>query len=145
MADPRVYIASLASVVVINGQGIAVPLGFVQNFTTTKNYDIERVREWGNYEDAELVFHGYGATFGWQEAWSEGVDLVLQGILPSDAAIATFQPIYIRIMDKLGQRNLAFLKKGYLEACTVGADAKTMLRRNVTGQCISVQYESELN
>jgi len=145
MAEPRVYIASVASIIAINGQGQAIPLGLVQNLTLTKTYVTEGIQEWGSFAFADIVTHGYDANFSWGRAWAEGLDLVGQGLVPTDAEIPQFVPLYLRVVDKLGQRNIALIHKGVITTYTIGADARAILRQNCTGTAISLLLESEIN
>ena len=145
MAEPRIYIAPLASIVAVTSDNVAVPLGIVQQLTLTKSYMTEEVPEWGNYAAADILIYGYRATFSWEQAWSEGFDLVGAGLVPSDAAIAQFRPFYLRVIDRLGQRNIAMIHKGVADTYTVSGQARARLNSNISGIAISLQYESEIN
>jgi hypothetical protein len=144
MAEPRIYIASTSAIVAYNTARQAVPLGLVANLTFTLNHEIEGVREWGNFAVAEYLRHGYAGTFAWGRAWSEGFDLIGQGLFPSIAAIAQFGLIDLTIIDSLGQRNIAQIRHAVIGTFSMGADARQKLMQNVTGECQSILLESEI-
>jgi hypothetical protein len=145
MAELRIYQTSLASVVAITGDNTAHPLGIVQNVQLTKNFETEPVREWGNFQHATILVHGTSATFSWQQAWGAGLDLVGLGLIPSDDQIATFLPFSLLIIDKPSQRNIARIERGIADTYTIDGAARAKLMSNVSGQAISLLYESELN
>jgi hypothetical protein len=140
-----IYRASLASIIAINGDGTPVPLGVVQNLRLQKRYAVEGVPEIGSFRWAEILIHGYNAMFSWGKAWSKGVDLVAQGLIPEDATIASFQPMALRVIDQEAQRQIAFIFEGVLESLDIGIDARAKLMQDVTGQAITLLVESELN
>jgi hypothetical protein len=145
MADPRIYIASLASIVALTGDNVAHPLGIVQNVQLTKSFEVEPVREWGNFAHATILVHGYSATFSWQQAWGAGLDLVGMNLIPSDDGIASFLPFALLIIDKPSQRNIARIERGIADTYTVDGAARARLNSNVSGQAISLQFETEIN
>ena len=79
----NIYRASLVSLIVVDAGGRATLLGIAENFTVTKNFEAEALREIGNFFAPEIVIHGVMATFCWGKAWQKGVDLVAQGIVPA--------------------------------------------------------------
>jgi hypothetical protein len=145
MAENRIYIASLASVIAVTGAGIAVPLGLVMNLRLEKRFTIEAVAEWGNFLAADLLIHAASATFSWSRAYNAGIDLISQGLIPSDAEIAQFVPIFLRIIDKQSSRQIAMIHRGLAETYSIGADARSKLNQDVAGQAVSLLFESELN
>ena len=145
MADLRIYQTSLASIVALTGDNVAHPLGIVQNVQLTKNFETEPVREWGSFAHATILVHGYGATFSWQQAWGQGLDLVGMGLIPSDDQIAAFQPFSLLIIDRPSQRNIARIERAIADTYTVDGAARAKLLSNVSGQAISLLWESELN
>lgn len=144
MAD-RLYISSTLSVIAVNAAGVAVPMGHIQNLTLEKMYETDHVREWGNFRDADILLMGIGGRFSWGRSQSAGIDLVSIGLIPSDANIAQFQPFFLRFIDQISQRQVAGLYRALVTTCSIGADARARLLQNVSGECISVFFESELN
>lgn len=144
MAD-RVYIASTVSVIAVNGAGVAVPLGLVDNLRLTKTYVVEGVQEIGNFAFADILTHGYSARFSWGQSYSAGADLVARGLVPQDTTIAQFAPFFLRLIDQLAQREIALIHRGVMETFTIDTNARARLMHNVDGLCISMLLESELN
>jgi hypothetical protein len=145
MAEGRIYVASSASIIAVNGDGVAVPLGLVMNLRLEKRFVVEPVAEWGNFMAADILYHGIDAMFSWGKAYSAGIDMVAQGLIPSDANIAQFQAIFLRVIDQRSQRQIANIYKGLVETFSVGADARAKLMQDVSGRAISLLFESELN
>lgn len=139
----RIYIASNASIVAVNGRNVGIPLGLVQNLTLEKRFVTEGVPEWGNFAWADILIHGYSATFTWTRAYSEGTDLIGQGLVPSDVEIPQFLPFILRVI--ANNRNVALIHKGIAETYSIGAGARAMLQSNVSGIAISLLTESEMN
>jgi hypothetical protein len=145
MAEGRVYIASTVSVIAVNGAGVAVPLGLVDNVRLTKSYVVEGVVEIGSFRFADMLLHGISANFAWGQAYSAGADLVSKGLVPSDAEIAQFAPIFLRLIDQRAQRAIALIYKGLMETFTIDTNARAKLAHNVSGQAVSLLTEFELN
>lgn len=141
----RTYITSAASIVAVNGQNVAVPLGLVFNLTLERTFVIEPLLEWGSYRPAELIIHGYGARFSWGKAYSKGIDLVEQGLIPSAAGIPQFAPIGLRVIDFQSGRNIALLYQALAETITLSGAARASLQQNVSGIAVDVLFESEVN
>lgn len=144
MAD-RIYIASTVSVIAVNGQGVAVPLGLVDNVRLEKTYVTEGVVEIGSFQYADILTHGYAARFSWGQSYTAGFDLVGRGLIPADATIAQFAPIFLRLIDQRAQRAIALIHRGVIETFTIEANARARLLHNVSGICCSMLSESELN
>jgi hypothetical protein len=141
----RPYIASLVSVIAVNGQGVAVPLGLVENVRLEKSYVVEGLTEIGNFRFADIITHGYSARFSWGQAYSAGQDLVAKGLVPADVTIAQFLPILLRLIDQRAQREIALIHKGVIDTFTIDTTSRSKLMHNVSGLCISMLLESELN
>jgi hypothetical protein len=141
----RIYTTPTASIIAVNGDGQAVPLGLVRNLRLEKRWPTEMVREWGSYLTTEIIIMGVDATFSWGRAYSSGFDLVAQGLFPSDVTIPQHLPFMLRIVDHLSQRNVAMLYKAVVESMSLGGDERGALRSDVSGVAISVLLESELN
>ena len=125
----EIFIASTLSVIAVNSGGIAVPLGLITNLSMEKTFTIENVPEWGNFLAADLLIHHVSGRFSWGRSYSPGVDLVAQGLVPSDEGIAQFSPFVLRIVDQIRQRQVAEIRQALCETCTVGADARVDARR----------------
>ena len=54
----RIYIASVVSVIAINGLNQAYPLGIVDNVQLEKSWVTEGVIEIGNFQYADIILHG---------------------------------------------------------------------------------------
>jgi hypothetical protein len=145
VAESRIYLASTASIIAVNGQNVATPLGLVSNVRLEKRFTIEGVPEWGSFQFADLLIHGYEATFSWARAYSAGIDMVGQGLIPTDGEIANFAPIFLRIIDQRSQRQIAMIHRGLAETYSIGADARAKLQQDVSGRAISLLFENELN
>lgn len=145
MAEPTVYSTSRASVIAVNGQGVAVPLGLVTNLRVEKRWIVEAINEWGNFLSADIIHHGISATFSWTRSYGPGIDLVGQGLMPEDATIAQFLPFVLRIVDQLAQRNIVTLYRAVAETLSISGAGRTVLSQDVSGQAISIQFESEIN
>ena len=141
----EIFIASTLSVIAVNSAGVATPLGLITNLSMEKVYMVEPVPEWGNFRSADLLIHSVAGRFSWGRSYSPGVDLISQGLIPSDSDIAQFQPFVLRIVDQLRQRQVAEIRQALVETCTVGSDARARLLQNVAGQAIQVLFETELN
>lgn len=145
MAGSKVYISSTASVVAVNGQGVAIPLGLVTNLRVEKRWIVEPIIEWGSYFPVDIVPHGVSASFSWSNSYGPGVDLVAAGLIPDDVRLPQFLPFLLRIVDQLRQRNVVTLIKAIAETISVGAAGRATLAQDVAGQAISVLFESEVN
>jgi hypothetical protein len=141
----RIYIASTVSVIAVNGLGQAFPLGLVDNVRLEKAFVTEGVIEIGSFQYADILIHGYGARFSWGQAYTTGVNLVSQGLLPADISIPQFAPILLRLIDQIGQREIALIHKGVMETYTIEATGRAKLMNNVSGLACSLLTESELN
>lgn len=144
MAD-RSYIASTSSIIAVNSAGVAIPLGLVENLRLEMNYVTEGVIEIGSFEYADVIIHGYGARFSWGRSHTAGFDLISRGLVPSRAAIAQFQPIFLRVIDQLAQREIALIHKGVMETYTIEVTGRARLMNNITGIACALLSESELN
>jgi hypothetical protein len=139
-----IYRASLVSIVVVDANGQASPLGIAETFTLQKSFETEALREIGNFFAPEIVVHGVGASFSWGKAWVKGVDLVKQGIIPNDTLIAQYEPFAARVIDQESQRLIATLFKSVPNSYDIAITAHQKLMQNVQGICISALFESEL-
>ena len=140
-----VYRASLANVIVTSAGGVATPLGLAQNLTISKDFIVEGLPEIGSFEFAELVDHGYSATFSIQKLWVKGLDFVAEGIIPADQIIAQHDPFNITIIDQEGQRILAEIYRAKVQTYNITVGARATLMQAVNGLAISCRFESELN
>lgn len=141
----RIYIASTSSIVAVNGAGQAFPLGLVDNLRLEKAYVTEGVIEIGSFQYADVLIHGYGARFSWGRAFTAGQDLIGMGLVPSDVNIPQFQPIFLRVIDQIGQREVALIHRGVMETYTIEINGRAKLLSNVSGIACSLLTESELN
>ncbi len=141
----RIYIASTSSIIAVNGSGQAFPLGLVDNLRLEKAYVTEGVIEIGSFQYADILIHGYGARFSWGRAFTAGQDLISMGLVPADVSIPQYQPMFLRVIDQLGQREIALIHRGVVETYTVEINGRAKLMNNVSGICCSLLTESELN
>jgi hypothetical protein len=141
----RIYIASTLSVVAVNGANQAFPMGLVDNVRLEKSYVTEGVVEIGNFRYADILIHGIAARFSWGQAHTAGVDLVSRDLVPSDTTIPQYQPMYLRLIDQIGQREIALIYRGVMETYTIETTGRAKLMNNVSGIAISLLTESELN
>jgi hypothetical protein len=144
MAD-RIYIGSLLSVIAINGQNQAFPLGLVENVRLEKTFATEGILELGNFRFADILIHGISARFSWGQSYTAGGDIISKGLVPADVSIPQFLPIALRLVDQLGQRSIALIYKGITDTYTIEGNARARLLNNVSGLAISLLTESELN
>lgn len=140
-----IYRASLASLIAVNATGVAFPLGLVQNLRLEKRYAVEGVPEIGSFRWAEILLHGYNAQFAWGRAYSKGIDLIGQGLVPADATIGSFSPFLIRVIDQEAQRLIAVIQEAVAEVFDVTLEARSKLMQNASGLAITMLGESELN
>jgi len=129
----------------VNGAGQAFPLGLVDNLRLEKAYVTEGVIEIGSFAYAEILTHGYGARFSWGRAFPAGSDLISMGLVPSDVNIPQYAPMFLRVIDQLGQREIALIHKGVVETYTIELGGRAKLLSNVSGLACSLLTESELN
>jgi hypothetical protein len=141
----RIYIASVVSVIAVNGAGQAVPLGLVENVRLEKTFVVEGVPEIGNFRFADILIHGLSARFSWGQSYTAGGDLISKGLVPGDAEIPQFLPLFLRLIDRQGQRAIALIYKGILDTFTIDTNARARLQHNVSGLAISLLSEFELN
>lgn len=141
----RIYIASTLSVIAVNSAGQAFPLGLVDNVRLEKAYVTEGVVEIGSFRYADILVHGYGARFSWGQAHTAGSDLISKGLIPSDINIPQFAPMFLRLIDQIGQREVALIHRGVIETYTIEANGRAKLANNVSGLACSLLTESELN
>jgi hypothetical protein len=141
----RIYIASSVSVIAVNGLGQAFPLGLVDNVRLEKTYVVEGVIEIGSFQYADILNHGYGARFSWGQAHQAGGDLISRGLVPADVTIAQHAPMFLRLIDQIGQRAIALIHKGVIETYTIEANGRAKLMNNCSGLACSLLTESELN
>ena len=141
----RIYIASSCSIVAVNGANQAFPLGLVDNVRLEKTFVTEGVIEIGSFQYADILIHGYGARFSWGRAFQAGQDLISMGLVPSDTTIPQYAPMFLRIIDQIGQREIALIHKGVVETYTIEINWRAKLLSNVSGLCCSLLTESELN
>ena len=141
----RIYIASTSSIVAVNSAGQAFPLGLVDNVRLEKTYVTEGVIEIGSFQYADILIHGYGARFSWGRAFQASQDLISMGLVPSDVTIPQYGPMFLRIIDQIGQREIALVHRGVVETYTIEVNGRAKLLSNVSGICCSLLTESELN
>jgi hypothetical protein len=141
----RIYIASSLSVIAVNSLGQAFPLGLVDNVRLEKTYVVEGVIEIGSFQYADILNHGFGARFSWGQAHAAGSDLISKGLIPADITIPQFQPMFLRLIDQIGQRAVALIHRGVVETYTIEANGRAKLMNNVSGLAVSMLTESELN
>jgi hypothetical protein len=141
----RIYIASTLSVVAVNGQGQAFPLGLVENVRLEKAFVTEGVVEIGSFRFADILIHGISARFSWGQSHTAGADLVSKGLVPSDVTIPQYQPMFLRLIDQIGQREVALIHRGVFETFTVETTGRARLVNNCSGLAVSLLTESELN
>ena len=141
---PTPYIASTITVIAVNSAGVAFPLGLVDNVRLEKTFVTEGVVAIGSFEFSEILVHGISARFSWGQAHIPGVDLVSRGLVPADATIAQFQPFFLRLVDQNSQRLIALIHRGVMDTYTIEANARAKLMNNVSGICITLLTESEL-
>jgi len=141
----RIYIASTVSVIAVNGAGQAFPLGIVDNVRLEKAYVTEGVIEIGSFQYADILTHGYGARFSWGQAFTAGGDLISKGLVPGDVTIPQYAPMFLRLIDQLGQREIALIHKGVVDTYTIEVGGRAKLAHNVSGLACSLLTESELN
>ena len=144
MAEPRIATSPLATLVAVNGQGVAAALGLVMNFRCEKTFEIEPIREWGSYKNI-YVLMGYSGTFSWGRTKSYGADLVSLGLIPSSTEIPQFLPSIIRVIDFQSQRNIVQLVQVFVQTCSFGGDARARIDEGVSGICQDINFESEVN
>ena len=140
-----IYRASLVSIVLVDYQGRSMPLGVAETFTLQKAFETEALREIGSFFAPEIVIHGAGASYSWGKAWVKDVDMVAEGIIPSDSAIAAYEPFAARIIDQESQRLIATLFKAVPNSLDVAINAHQKLMQNVSGVAISALFASEIN
>jgi hypothetical protein len=145
MAEPRIYQASLASIIAVTGNNVAHPLGHVQDVQVSENYELEPVPEWGSFDYATILIHTHLATFSWGQAYGPGLDLVGMGLIPAHDQFASFVPFSLLIIDRPSQRNLARIERGIAETYGITGGARAKLLSNVSGRAISLLSESEIN
>jgi hypothetical protein len=131
--------------VAVNGAGQAFPLGLVENLRLEKMFVTEGVVEIGSFQYADILTHGYGARFSWGRAYTAGGDLIGMGLVPADVTIAQYAPMFLRIIDQLGQREVALIHRGVIETYTIEMNSRAKLLSNVSGIACSLLTESELN
>ena len=141
----RIYIASTSSIIAINAAGQAFPLGLVDNLRLEKAFVTEGVIEIGSFQYADVLIHGYGARFSWGRAFTAGRDLIGMGLVPSDVNIPQFAPIFLRVIDQIGQREIALIHRGVMETYTIEINGRAKLLSNVSGIACSLLTESEIN
>ena len=141
----RIYIASSLSVIAVNSAGQAFPLGLVDNVRLEKAFVTEGVVEIGSFQYADILVHGYGARFSWGQAHTAGSDLISKGLVPGDVTIPQYAPMFLRLIDQIGQREIALIHKGVVETYTIEATGRAKLMNNVSGLACSLLTESELN
>jgi hypothetical protein len=142
---PRLYISSTCSIVAVNGAGQAFPLGLVDNLRLEKAFVTEGVIEIGSFQYADILIHGYGARYSWGRAFPASQDLISMGLVPSDVTIPQFAPIFLRVIDQIGQREVALIHRGVVETYTIELGGRAKLMSNVSGIACSLLTESELN
>ena len=141
----RIYIASTSSIVAVNSAGQAFPLGLVDNVRMEKSWTTEGVIEIGSFQYADILIHGYQARFSWGRAYQASTDLIGMGLIPSDVTIPQYAPMFLRIIDQIGQREIALIHKGVVETYTIEVNGRAKLLSNVSGLACSMLSESELN
>ena len=141
----RIYIASTSSIIAVNSAGQAFPLGLVDNLRLEKTYVTEGVIEIGSFSYADILIHGFGARFSWGRAYQAGQDLISMGLVPADVSIPQYAPMFLRVIDQIAQREIALVHRGVVETYTVEINGRTKLMNNVSGLCVSLLSESELN
>jgi len=141
----RIYIASSLSVIAVNSAGQAFPMGLVDNVRLEKTFVVEGVIEIGSFQYADILNHGYGARFSWGQAHQAGEDLISKGLIPADISIPQFSPMFLRLVDQIGQRAVALIHKGVIETYTIEANGRAKLMNNVSGLAVSLLTESEIN
>lgn len=141
----RIYLASTLSVIAVNSQGQAFPLGLVDNVRLEKTYITEGVVEIGNFRFADILTHGISARFSWGQAYQAGGDLVSKGLVPADVSIPQYQPMFLRLVDQIAQREIALIHRGIVETYTIEVNGRAKLMSNISGISISLLSESELN
>jgi len=142
---PRIYQSSSCSIIAVNGAGVAFPMGLVETLRLEMAYVTEGVIEIGSFEYADILIHGYGARFSWGKAYTAGGDLVSMGLVPSRVNIPQYQPIFIRVIDQISQREIALIHRGVMETYTMDVNGRTKLMSNVSGIACAFLSESELN
>src|SRR5262249_50315621 len=140
----RPYIASTLSVIAINGANQAFPLGLVENVRMEKTFVTEGVVEIGSFRYADILIHGIAARFSWDQSHTAGGDLISKGLVPADVSIPQFQPIALRLIDQIGQREIALIYRGVMDTYTLDLNARARLRNDISGIAISLLTESEL-
>jgi hypothetical protein len=141
----RIYIASTLSVIAVNGQGQAFPLGLVENVRLEKMFVTEGVVEIGSFRFAEILIHGISARFSWGQSHTAGSDLISKGLVPADVSIPQYAPMFLRLIDQIGQREIALIHRGVFDTYTIETTGRARLVNNVSGISISLLTESELN
>jgi hypothetical protein len=141
----RIYIASTISVIAVNGLGQAFPLGLVDNVRLEKTFVTEGIVEIGSFKYADILIHGYAARFSWGQAHTAGSDLISKGLVPGDVTIPQYTPMFLRLIDQIGQREIALIHRGVFETYTIEANGRAKLMNNCTGIACSLLTESELN
>lgn len=141
----RIEVAGSVSVIAVNSAGIAYPLGLVDNVRLEKTWVVEQVQEIGSFLITDTLLHGTQGRFSWGQAHTAGDDLIQKGLIPSDATIAQFAPMFLRLISQVSQRLIALIHQGVVDTYTVEANARAKLMNNVSGLCRSVLFESELN
>ena len=141
----RIYIASSLSVIAVNSAGQAFPLGLVENVRLEKAFVTEGVVEIGNFRFAEILVHGISARFSWGQSHTAGDDLITKGLVPADVSIPQYQPMFLRLIDQIAQREIALIYRGVLETYTIETTGRARLVNNISGLAVSLLSESELN
>src|SRR5215467_5692926 len=132
MANGRIYTASTTSIIAVNGANQAFPLGLVDNLRLEMTYITEGVIEIGSFEYADILIHGYGARFSWGRAYTAGGDLVSMGLAPSRVNIPQYAPIFLRVIDQIGQREVALIHRGVFETYSMDINGRAKLLSNVS-------------
>jgi hypothetical protein len=141
----RIYIASTLSIIAVNGAQQAFPLGLVDNVRLEKTFVTEGVVEIGSFRFADILIHGISARFSWGQAHTAGSDLISKGLVPADISIPQYQPMFLRLVDQIAQREIALIYKGVFDTYTIEANGRAKLMNNASGQAISLLTEQELN
>jgi len=67
------------------------------------------------------------------------------GLVPGDVNIPQFQPIFLRVIDQIAQREVALIHRGVMETYTIEINGRAKLLSNVSGIACSLLSESEIN
>lgn len=140
----NIVVAPLVSIILVDGDNVSTPLGLAENFSFEKRLLIDMPREIGNFAPADIIMMGYEGSFNFSKTYARGIDMVAQGIIPSDDFIAQFMPFTAKIIDLRAQKLLAVLYRAMANLSAISINAQQRMMSNLSGNCVSILFETEL-